>query len=149
MRLLKLVGKIKQLQLIVMGLVKGMGAVTYILILVILVFYLYAVLGVTCFRHNDPWLFGDTAIAMITLYRIATFESWSMIMFLESYGCNSQSASGFVGVSTCPSLSARLLDRLADTLCRHYERAVDNFRCMKEPAETRRSAVKARWESPT
>ena len=36
---------------------------------------------------------------MITLYRIATFESWSMFMFLEYYGCNSQSASGFVGVS--------------------------------------------------
>jgi voltage-gated sodium channel len=45
MRLLKLVGKVKQLQVIVMGLAKGLGSVSYIMLLMLLVFYLFAVLG--------------------------------------------------------------------------------------------------------
>jgi voltage-gated sodium channel len=45
MRLLKLVGKVKQLQVIVVGLAKGLGSVSYIMVLMLLVFYLFAVLG--------------------------------------------------------------------------------------------------------
>ena len=71
MRLLKLVGKVKQLQVIVMGLAKGLGSVSYIMILMLLVFYLFAVLGVQCFRKNDPFHFGGLGIAMISLFRAA------------------------------------------------------------------------------
>lgn len=93
LRLMKLVGRVKQLQVIVVGLIKGMGAVSYIVILLVLVFYLFAVLGVSCFRRNDPFHFGSVGLAMITLYRIATFESWTAIMYINIFGCNSQTGS--------------------------------------------------------
>jgi hypothetical protein len=93
MRLLKLVSNVKQLRVIVVGLTQGLSAVTYIVILLVLVFYLFAVLGVNCFRRNDPFHFGNVGLAMITLYRIATFESWTAIMYINIFGCNSQTGS--------------------------------------------------------
>ena len=82
MRLLKLVGKVKQLQLIVMGLINGLRAVWYILVLMLLIFYLFAVMGVDAFRKNDPFHFGSVGVAMLTLFRMSTLEDWSDIMFL-------------------------------------------------------------------
>ena len=100
MRLLKLVGKVKELQLIVMGLIRGLSSVTYILVLMILIFYLFAVLGTSTFRRNDPFHFGSIGVSMLSLFRMATTESWSNAMFINIYGCNSQYESVW-GVSFC------------------------------------------------
>lgn len=90
MRLFKLVSKVKQLQTIVFGLLKGLSSVTYIILLLLLVFYLYAVLGVVTFRKNDPWHFGELGQAMITLFRLCTFDGWTGVLYINVYGCNSQ-----------------------------------------------------------
>jgi voltage-gated sodium channel len=90
MRLFKIVRKIKQLQVIVTGLVKGLKSVKYIMLLMCLVFYLYAVLGVSTFRKNDPFHFGGVGMAMLTLFRIATLDNWTMVWYLTNYGCDSQ-----------------------------------------------------------
>ena len=92
MRLLKLVSKVKQLQVIVMGLINGLSSVKYILLLMLLVFYMFAVLGVATFRRNNPFFFGSIGIAMVTLFRVATLDSWSAIMYTEWFGCDSQYA---------------------------------------------------------
>ncbi len=94
MRLLKLVGKVKQLQVIVGGLIRGLSSVTYILILLVLVFYLFAVFGVGSFRYNDPFEFGSLGIAMVTLFRASTLENWSGAFNTNARGCDSQ----FLGV---------------------------------------------------
>ena len=90
MRLLKLVGKVKQLQVIVMGLVKGLSSVSYIMVLMLLIFYLFAVMGVGSFRENDPFHFGSLGVAMITLFRCATLEDWTDVMYINIFGCDSQ-----------------------------------------------------------
>jgi voltage-gated sodium channel len=97
-RLLKLVNKVKQLQVIVMGLARGLGSCTYIVMLLLLIFYLFAIVGCVCFRRNDPYHWGGVGIAMLTLFRIATFEAWTVILFLNYYGCDSQNYS-VAGVS--------------------------------------------------
>jgi len=93
MRLLKLVGKVKQLQLIVMGLINGLNSVTYILLLMLLIFYLFAVMGVNSFQKNDPMQFGSLGMAMITLFRCATLENWNRVMYINIMGCDSQYSS--------------------------------------------------------
>ena len=90
MRLLKLVGKVKQLQVIVMGLIKGLSSVSYIMLLMLLIFYLFAVLGVGTFRKNDPFHFGSIGIAMVTLFRCATLEDWTDVLYTNMYGCDTQ-----------------------------------------------------------
>jgi voltage-gated sodium channel len=97
MRLFKLVNKVKQLQVIVMGLARGLGSCTYIVMLLLLIFYLYAIVGCGCFRRNDPFHFGGLGISMFTLYRIATFEAWTNVLYINYYGCDSQN-SGAIGV---------------------------------------------------
>jgi len=90
MRLLKLVGKIKKLQVIVLGLGKGISSVTYIIVLLFLIYYLFAVLGVGTFRRNDPFHFGSIGVAMMTLFRMSTLDGWSVVLYINYFGCNSQ-----------------------------------------------------------
>jgi len=87
-RLLKLVNKIPQLKLIISGLVGGLRAIMYIMLLLLMVFYFYAILGMTCFMKNDPWHWGHFGYAMETLFRMATMEDWTEIMYINYYGCD-------------------------------------------------------------
>jgi len=86
-RVAKLIKKIPQLQMIVMGLVGGFKSISYILGLLILVFYLYAILGMFLYKENDPLHFGHVPIAMITLFRMSTLEDWTDVMYINYYGC--------------------------------------------------------------
>ncbi len=90
MRLMKLVGKVKQLRVLCDGLIKGFGSVVYISMLLLLVFYMYAIAGVSAFRKNDPFGFNGIGMAFITLYRVVTFESWMAMVYINVYGCDSQ-----------------------------------------------------------
>lgn len=88
MRLAKLIRKIPALQVIVKGLTGGLASIGYIMILLFLVFYLFAVAGFYVFGKNDPFHFGSLPVAMMTMFRCATLDAWSDIMFLNSYGCD-------------------------------------------------------------
>lgn len=88
MRVMKLVKKIPQLHMIVMGLIGGIKSIGYIILLLLLVFYLYAVAGMYAFRNNDPWHFGNLFTAMNTLFRLATLEDWTDVMYINYFGCD-------------------------------------------------------------
>jgi voltage-gated sodium channel len=87
-RLLKLVGKIPKLQSIVIGLIAGVKAVGYIALLLFLVFYIFAIAGMIFFLPNDPFHFRSIPISMLSLFRAATLEDWTDIMYINIYGCN-------------------------------------------------------------
>lgn len=38
------------------------------------------------FRENDPEHFGNLQMALISLFRIATFEGWSPIFYANAFG---------------------------------------------------------------
>jgi hypothetical protein len=57
----------------------------------------YAVVGVMCFRRNDPFHFGSIGTAMVSLFVCATFDGWTNFVFINYFGCNSQN-SGVDGV---------------------------------------------------
>eukprot|EP01052_Picozoa_sp_SAG31_P036492 SAG31_NODE_4563_length_3135_cov_6.260359_3_plen_51_part_00 len=46
-------------------------------------FYIFAILGVTLFGKNDPFHFGSLGKAMLSLFRIATLEDWTDIMYFQ------------------------------------------------------------------
>ena len=87
LRVLKLVKSLPQLQLIVDALVQGLASIGYIGVILVLVFYVFAILGMTLFRKNDPWHFGTLARAMLTLFRCSTLEDWTDVMYINMYGC--------------------------------------------------------------
>ena len=49
--------------------------------------YIFAIVGVTIFGQNDPFNFGTLGRAMTTLFRVATGEGWTQIMYFQLYGC--------------------------------------------------------------
>jgi len=40
------------------------------------------------FQLNDPWHFGSLHMTMLTLFRCATGEDWTDVMYINSYGCD-------------------------------------------------------------
>ena len=88
MRLAKIVNKVPQLQIIIMGLVGGLSSAGYILILLFLVLYLYALAALFLFRENNPWHYANLQTALLTLFRAATLEDWTDIMYVDLLGCD-------------------------------------------------------------
>jgi voltage-gated sodium channel len=87
LRVLKLVKSLPQLRVIVVALLKGMKSIGFIGIILLLVYYMFAILGIILFRENDPWHFGTLHVAMLTLFRVATGEDWTDVMYINMYGC--------------------------------------------------------------
>lgn len=40
------------------------------------------------FRYNDPYHFGELHRSLLTLFRVATFEDWTDVMYINMYGCS-------------------------------------------------------------
>lgn len=98
-RLAKLFKRVPQLNMIVQGLVGGLKSIFFILILLILTFYLYAVAGIIFFRPNDPYNFRSIEVTFVSLLLTLTFDGWGDIFYTNYYGCDTYGALHF-GVYT-------------------------------------------------
>ena len=88
LRVLRLVHALPQLKLLVDALLKSIPSMGYVGILLLLLFYIYGVMGVFVFGKNDPVHFGDLFTSIVTLFQITTLEGWVDIMFVNVHGCN-------------------------------------------------------------
>jgi voltage-gated sodium channel len=88
LRVLKLVRVLPQLQLLVSALLKSVPSMAYVGMLLLILFYVYAVAGVFLFGVNDPTHFRSLPIAMLTLFRVVTLEGWTEILYINLYGCD-------------------------------------------------------------
>ena len=66
----------------------------YIGVLLFILFYIYACLGTFLFRENDPIHFESLHISLLSLFRVATLEDWTDIMYTAVYVCQSYGYSG-------------------------------------------------------
>ena len=80
---------VPQLRMIFLGLLGGLRSIGYICVLLLLVMYIYGIAGFYAFTPNDPVHFGNLAVSMLTLFRTATLEDWSDVMYINQKGCNS------------------------------------------------------------
>jgi voltage-gated sodium channel len=86
LRVLRLITVIPRLQVIVAGLMRSLPSMVYVSILLFILFYVYAVVGVILFRSNDPIHFGDLWTSLLSLFRVVTLEDWTDVMYLQIYG---------------------------------------------------------------
>jgi voltage-gated sodium channel len=86
LRALRLVSVVPQLQLIVGSLIKSLPSMMYVSILLLLMFYVYAVMGVFLWSGNDPVHFKDLQTSMLSLFRVVTLEDWTDIMYIQMWG---------------------------------------------------------------
>jgi len=88
LRVLKLVRALPELQVLVFGLLSSVTSIFYVSMLLFLVFYLYAILCVTMLRANDPVHWENLETAFMTLFRMATLEDWTDVMYTAMLGCD-------------------------------------------------------------
>ncbi|MDG3086468.1 ion transporter [Vibrio hannami] len=80
-RVLRLVSAVPQLKLLINALFKAIPKMGYIAVLMFIIFYIYAVVGSLLFSSINKVLWGDVSISMLTLFRVATFEDWTDVMY--------------------------------------------------------------------
>lgn len=80
-RVLRLISVIPELRILITALVKSLPRMGYIVLLMFIIFYIYAAIGSVMFGHINPILWGNISIAMLTLFRVATFEDWTDVMY--------------------------------------------------------------------
>jgi len=108
LRLLRLLRMTKQFrslanfQVIMNALSSGLTSVLFIGALLLLVIFIYAVLGVLLFGANDPLYFGSLHISSISLFRCATMDAWSDMMYTNMFGCDKYGYSNNSELCTLP-----------------------------------------------
>lgn len=80
LRLLRLATSLPRLQLLVGALLRSLGAMGYVALLLLLITYIYAVMGVHLFRTADPQHFGSLGPAFQSLLRVITLDNWSELL---------------------------------------------------------------------
>lgn len=76
-RVARLFSSVPQLRFVIAVISKGIPSVISIGILLLLVYYIYAVLGTQFFATAAPEYFGDLGKSFFTLFQVMTGESWS------------------------------------------------------------------------
>ncbi len=87
MRVLRLISTIPKLRLIVDTLLRSIPGLGHVMLLMSIIFYVYAIVGYHLFHQHDPEHWGNLPLAMLTLFRVVTLEDWTDVMYtaLEFY----------------------------------------------------------------
>ena len=80
-RVLRLVSVVPELRSLINALLKAIPRMGYIGLLMFIIFYIYGAIGSLFFASIDETLWGDVSVAMLTLFRVATFEDWTDVMY--------------------------------------------------------------------
>jgi len=82
-RVFRLITHLRPLQILVETLLRSIPSMLYVALLMVLLLYVYAVIGVSLFASNDPAHFGSISVASLTLFQCMTGDSWSDIMHVQ------------------------------------------------------------------
>jgi voltage-gated sodium channel len=80
-RVLRLVSVVPELRSLINALLKAIPRMGYIALLMFIIFYIYGAIGSLFFANVNEFLWGDVSVAMLTLFRVATFEDWTDVMY--------------------------------------------------------------------
>lgn len=81
LRVARLVSTIPELRLIISTLVRSIPSIGNVLILMSIIFYIYAVAGYHLFHAHDPEHWRNLGISLLTLFRVVTLEDWTDVMY--------------------------------------------------------------------
>lgn len=76
MRVTRLVSAFPELRLIIGTMIRSIPSMGHVIVLLGLLLYVYAVVGIHIFRAVDPVHWGSLATALLTLFQMLTLEGW-------------------------------------------------------------------------
>lgn len=77
LRVLRLISVVPSLRRVVGGFIAALPGMGSVVLLLSLVFYVFAVMATKLYGESFPDRFGDIAISLYTLFQIMTLEGWS------------------------------------------------------------------------
>ena len=80
-RVLRLISIIPELRVLLSAFLKAIPRMGYVSLLMFIIFYIYAAAGSIFFHNINEVLWGNVSISMLTLFRVATFEDWTDVMY--------------------------------------------------------------------
>ena len=80
LRVLRLVSAVPQLRLIVATLVRSIPSMGHVILLMSVIFYIYAVTGYHLFGEQDPEHWATLGASLLTLFQMVTLEGWVDVM---------------------------------------------------------------------
>ena len=81
LRVARLISTIPELRLIVSTLVRSIPSMGHVLLLMSIIFYIYAVAGYHIFHEHDPTHWDNLGLSLLTLFRVVTLEDWTDVMY--------------------------------------------------------------------
>lgn len=76
LRVTRLVSAFPELRLIVNTMLKSIPSMGHVLMMLSLLLYVYAVVGIALFREEDAERWGSLGTALLTLFQMLTLEGW-------------------------------------------------------------------------
>lgn len=80
-RVLRMISIIPELRILLNSLLKALPQLSYVVLMMFIIFYIYAAVGSTFFASINPDLWGDISASLLTLFRVMTFEDWTDVMY--------------------------------------------------------------------
>ncbi len=78
LRALRLITHLEKLRVIVQAIIDSIPNVAWASVLLLVIFYIFSIMGTTLFSSDFPDWFGSIGKSMYTLFQVMTLESWSM-----------------------------------------------------------------------
>lgn len=82
LRVLRVATVLPQLRLIVSTLIRSLPGLGNVMLLLSVLYYVYAVAGVHLFQDHDPTHWRSLGIGLLTLFRVMTLEDWTDVMYV-------------------------------------------------------------------
>ncbi len=80
-RVLRMISIIPELRTLITSLLKALPQMGYVVLLMFIIFYIYAAVGSYLFADINPFLWKNIAVSMLTLFRVMTFEDWTDVQY--------------------------------------------------------------------
>lgn len=81
LRVVRLISAVPELRLIVDTLVRSLPSMANVVLLMGVIFYIYAITGYHLFHAHDPQHWANVGISLLTLFRVVTLEDWTDVMY--------------------------------------------------------------------
>ena len=78
LRVFKLISGVRQMRVILSAIMKAIPGIAWSGILLLLLYYVYGIIGTVLFGKAFPDWFGSLGASVYSLFQIMTLESWSM-----------------------------------------------------------------------
>ncbi|MEM8641748.1 MAG: ion transporter [Cyanobacteria bacterium P01_G01_bin.54] len=88
LRVLRLLSALPNLQVVIRALFKSIPSMSYVTLILSLLFYIYGVAATFLFGANDPVHFRSLQVSLLTLFRVVTLEDWTDVMYIAMQGCD-------------------------------------------------------------